>query len=213
MFFLLVLLTSSVFAQDDSSKRQILKPPAGAKVAIISFEDFECPDCGRAHPLLVEMSKKYSIPLVRHDFPLPQHPWAMQAALINRYIESKNPKLASEYRDQVYANQPQFGEDADKFRTWAMQWASSHGVPIPFVIDPEGKFKEAIDRDRDLGRRINIEHTPTIYVVTNSPAAQQPFVEVVDRTQLAQIIEDAKRAAGPDTAPTHTRTAHRTKKS
>ena len=29
-----------------------LHPPAGARVAIIEFEDLECPDCGRANPIL-----------------------------------------------------------------------------------------------------------------------------------------------------------------
>jgi hypothetical protein len=29
-----------------------LKPPPGARVAIIEFEDLECPDCANANPLL-----------------------------------------------------------------------------------------------------------------------------------------------------------------
>ena len=29
-----------------------LKPPPGAHVAIVEFEDMECPDCARANPLL-----------------------------------------------------------------------------------------------------------------------------------------------------------------
>ena len=28
-----------------------LKPPAGARVAIIEFEDMECPDCAAANPV------------------------------------------------------------------------------------------------------------------------------------------------------------------
>ena len=194
-----VFIASALFAQANLEKLQVLKPPAGAKVAIISFEDFECPDCGRAHPLLVEMSKKYNIPLVRRDFPLPQHTYAMDAALINRYLESKDPKIASEYRDAVYANQIQFGEDANAFRSWATQWAASKGYPLPFVIDPTGKFAAQIHADQDLGRRINIDHTPTIYIVTSNRSTE-PFVEVVDRTQLSQMIEDAKKQAGANSA-------------
>lgn len=199
--FALALFVSALFvpagsAQVSPEKLQILKPPPGAKVAIISFEDFQCPDCGRAHPLLVEMAKKYDIPLVRRDFPLPQHPYAMEAAIINRYLESKNPKIASEYRDAVYANQPQFGETSDEaFRQWVVPWAASKGVPLPFVVDPTGKFAAEIHVDQDLGRRINIDHTPTIYIVTSNRSAE-PFVEVVDRAQLSQMIEDAKKQAG-----------------
>ena len=31
-----------------------LKPPPGAKVAIVEWEDMECPDCAHANPLLKE---------------------------------------------------------------------------------------------------------------------------------------------------------------
>ena len=48
-----------------------LRPPAGARVAIIEFDDMECPDCARANPLLREAAAKYNIPWMRHDFPLP----------------------------------------------------------------------------------------------------------------------------------------------
>lgn len=191
----LIAFALTAFAQSSLDKLQLLKPPAGAGVAIVSFEDFQCPDCGRAHPVLTEMAKKYDIPFVRHDFPLPQHPYAMEAAIINRYLESKNPKIASQFRDAVYANQPQFGMTDDiAFRNWVTQWAEMKGTPLPFVIDPTGKFAAEIHADQDLGRRINIDHTPTIYIVTSNRTTE-PFVEVVDRDQLSQMIEDAKKAA------------------
>src|SRR3984957_15758138 len=31
-----------------------LKPPPGARVAIVEFYDLECPDCARANPLLIQ---------------------------------------------------------------------------------------------------------------------------------------------------------------
>ncbi len=207
--FASTLFAAALFAQSSLEKLQILKPPPGAKVAIVSFEDFQCPDCGRAHPLLLEMAKKYDIPVVRHDFPLPQHPYAMEAAIINRYLESKNPQVASEYRDAVYANQPQFGETDDvAFRNWVTQWAASKGVPLPFVIDPTGKFAAEIHADQDLGRRINIDHTPTIYIVTSNRSTE-PFVEVVNRDQLSRMIEDAKQAAAESPAPRAKRVARK----
>jgi hypothetical protein len=42
-----------------------LKPPAGARVAIIEFEDLECPDCANANSLLKEAAAKYNIPWMR----------------------------------------------------------------------------------------------------------------------------------------------------
>ncbi len=82
-----------------------LRPPAGARVAIVEFEDMECPDCGRANPLLREAAAKYKIPLVRHDFPLPMHAWSFDAAVNARWFDLKSKALGDEYRDEVFANQ------------------------------------------------------------------------------------------------------------
>ena len=83
-----------------------LKPPAGTRVAIVEFEDMECPDCARANPLLKEASEKYKIVWVRHDFPLAFHAWSFQAAVNARWFDLKSKKLGDEYRDAVFANQP-----------------------------------------------------------------------------------------------------------
>src|ERR1700747_1311155 len=69
-----------------------LKPPAGARVAIVEFEDMECPDCARANPLLRDAAANYKIPWVRHDFPLPFHAWSMQAAVNARWFDTKSKK-------------------------------------------------------------------------------------------------------------------------
>src|ERR1700678_2818417 len=83
-----------------------LKPPLGARVAIIEFEDMECPDCRAANPLLKEASDTYKIPWVRHDFPLAFHAWSFQAAVNARWFDTKSKKLGDQYRDEVFANQP-----------------------------------------------------------------------------------------------------------
>jgi protein-disulfide isomerase len=65
----------------------MLKPPAGQKVAIIEWEDLECPACAHAFPLVHSAVKQYNIPLVRYDFPLQMHVWSHDAAIIARYIQ------------------------------------------------------------------------------------------------------------------------------
>jgi len=46
----------------------LLKPPAGAKIAIYKFEDLECPACAHAYPIVHAAAERYKIPVVRHDF-------------------------------------------------------------------------------------------------------------------------------------------------
>jgi protein-disulfide isomerase len=166
-----------------------LKPPPGARVAIVEFEDMECPDCARANPLLKEAADKYKIPWVRHDFPLPFHAWSFNAAVNARWFDTRSKKLGDEYRDSVFADQPSI-TDLDHLVKFTQAFAQSHGIALPFAMDPQGKLASDVKADYALGQRIGIEHTPTIWVVTaNSKGA--PFVEVVDRNKLYQLIDQA----------------------
>jgi protein-disulfide isomerase len=168
-----------------------LKPPPGARVAIVEFEDMECPDCARANPLLKEASERYKIPWVRHDFPLPQHAWSFQAAVNARWFDQKaGKKVGDEYRDAIFANQPSFGDNPSLMNDFTQKFAADHKIAFPFNVDPQGKLAADVKADYALGQRIGIEHTPTIWVVT-SQSKGAPFVEVVDRTKLYQMIDQA----------------------
>jgi len=180
-----------------------LKPPAGARVAIIEFEDMECPDCANANAVLKEAAAKYNIPWVRHDFPLPFHPWSFQAAVNARWFDTKSKKLGDDYRDAVFASQPSI-TSMDVLRQFTENFAKNHSVQLPFAMDPQGKLAASVKADYALGQRIGIEHTPTIWVSTsNSKGA--PFVEVVDRSKLYQLIDQAIA----DTKSTPVKTAHK----
>jgi protein-disulfide isomerase len=166
-----------------------LRPPAGARVAIVEFEDLECPDCAHANPLLKEAAAKYKIPWVRHDFPLPFHAWSFNAAVNGRWFDLKSKALGDEYRDSVFENQPQI-TSPEILHDFTEKFAQSKGIAMPFAVDPQGKLAAAVKADYALGQRVGIEHTPTIWVATaNSKGA--PFVEVVDRSKLYQLIDQA----------------------
>ena len=169
-----------------------LRPPAGAKVAIVEFEDLECPDCSRANPLLKEAAAKYKIPWVRHDFPLPFHAWSFNAAVNARWFDLKSKALGDEYRDAVFSNQPQI-VSPEVLHDFTDKFAQSKGISMPFAADPQGKLAAEVKADYALGQRIGIEHTPTIWVVTASTKGS-PFVEVVDRTKLYELIDEALAA-------------------
>lgn len=174
-----------------------LKPPPGARVAIVEFADMECPDCARANPLVREAAAHYKIPLLRHDFPLPFHNWSTQAAINARWFDTKGKKIGDEYRDEVFANQSSI-VDLNGLRAFTEKFAQNHKLALPFSIDPQGKLAALVKADYALGQRIGIEHTPTIWIVT-AHSKGAPFVEVVDRSVLFQLIdqalEDTKGAA------------------
>ena len=166
-----------------------LRPPAGAKVAIYEFEDLECPDCARANPLLKEAAAKYHIPWARHDFPLPFHTWSFDAAVNARWFDTKGKKIGDDYRDAVFAAQPSI-QTQDDLLKFTEKFATDHKLALPFVVDPQGKLAAEVKADYALGQSIGIQHTPTIWVVTNKTSGV-PFVEVLDRNRLYEMLDGA----------------------
>ena len=125
----------------------ILKPPAGAKVAIIEFEDLECPACAKAFPVVHEAVAHYRIPLEERDYPLRMHLWSHEAAIYARYMKDKiSPDLALDYRRQVFASQFRI-TSKDDLNNFTKQYLSSKGKQMPFVVDPTGPV-----RPRGAGR-------------------------------------------------------------
>jgi protein-disulfide isomerase len=172
-----------------------LKPPAGHSVAIIEFYDLECPMCAQTNPELIAAANQYKIPWIRHDFLIPGHLWSPQAAVTARYLDTKSEKLGNDYRDYIFANQTSIETPVD-LRNWTQKFAQSHGIALPFAIDPMGKFAAAIQADIDLGQRIGVDHTPTIFIVASGGRAPA-YTEVVDRSRIFQTIDqvlaEAKR--------------------
>ena len=180
---LVVVLATSLGVSQDAS---LLRPPKGAPVALIVFEDLQCPMCRQDSPLEEQAAKAHKIPLIRYDFPLPMHNWSYQAAVIAHYFDSRSKELGQQFRDYIFQHQPEIMPD--NLQTYAERFASDHKVELPFVVDPQGKFAAEVNAQRDLGRKVGIQHTPTIYVVT-SKNPSRPFVEVTDTNQLFQTIE------------------------
>jgi len=186
LFLALISFAFLAAAQDPA----LLRPPKGAQVAIIVFEDLQCPKCRMDAPLVANAGKTYKIPVVRHDFPLPMHNWSYNAAVIARYFDTHSKELGNQFRDYIFQHQPEI--TPDNLQAFAQRFATDHKVDLPFVVDPQGKFAALVNEDKDLGRRVGIQHTPTIYVVSGKPQAK-PFMEVENPDkQLYQLIEAMK---------------------
>ena len=59
------------------------------------------------------------------------------------------------------------------------------------MVDPPGKFAADVNADRDLGKAIKLDHTPTVYVVS-SRHPDKPYVEVDPRqidSRLYAVID------------------------
>src|ERR1700690_1865587 len=93
-----------------------LRPPKGAQVALVVFEDLQCPDCRRAAPL---------------------HNWALDAAVIPRYFDTVSKQLGNDFRDYIFQHQPEITPPT--LRGFAEKFATEHKVDLPFVVDPRSE--------------------------------------------------------------------------
>jgi protein-disulfide isomerase len=187
----LMMIPAILWAGDTSA----LRPPKDAAVALIAFEDLQCPDCADAEALLQEASAKYRIPLVRKDFPLPMHNWSFEAHVIARYFDTKpdakDTALGEQFRRWVYANQSSINKE--NLRGMADRFADQHGVELPANYDPTGELKKLVLADFALGQQVGVIHTPTVYVVSTSQRGA-PFVETLDKAKLFAMIEQLQAA-------------------
>ena len=176
------------------------RPPAGIRLAIIEFEDLECPLCALSAPIVHEAMNRYNIPRVHHDFIIPSHIWSRTAAINARYLEDHvSPKLAEDFRRDVFANQSRIASRDDLF-AFTRAWFQSHRQTMPFVLDPNGRCADEVQADCALAIRSGVAHTPTIIVAT-----QNQWIEVTDPKQLDRAIQAATTSLHQTTPQKRTR--------
>jgi protein-disulfide isomerase len=189
-----MMMIAAGIAADAPGDTSALHPPAGSRMALVVFEDLECPACAAADPLLLQAERNYGLPLVRHDFILPQHKWSKDAHIMARYFDTQSPKLGEEFRQYIFANQRSIYNQG-LLRTWADKFAAAHHTPLPMFYDPTGALRAKVEADTKLGWEMAVRQTPTIYVVSNSP--QMPYVKVPEQGKLFETIEQVKAALPP----------------
>lgn len=171
----------------------LLKPPSNSKVAIVVFEDLGCPHCAAAHPIELEAAAATKVPIERYDLPIPGHVWTYEGAVCARYIQDRiNPALANQFRTDLFAAQMKIASKEDVLQ-FTQSWLQRHGKQMPFVIDPDGSLAKQVDADVDLGRKLNVNWTPTIVVVTDHK--QQVIcgadAQGEDPREIAPVVEAA----------------------
>jgi protein-disulfide isomerase len=167
-----------------------LEIPRGADVAIVVFEDLQCPDCRRAHPELLAAAKSSDVPIVIHDFPIKRHAWAFPAAILARHFTLQSPELGVEFRTFIFANQPDI--TPDNLREQSERFAAQHQQRLPAVVDPDGKLLGLVQADYDLGVKIGLEYVPLIFVVSRDTGPSR-WTEVTDTQKLGEVIADFRK--------------------
>ena len=191
---------------DTFKDTSMFKPPAGARVAVLEWQDLECPACAHAFPIVHAAVAHYNIPLVERDFPLGgAHIWSLDAAVWARYLQDKvSPKVGDEYRGAIFAAQMGINSKDDMLN-FTRRFFASHNVQMPFVPDPSGQLMKEVQADKALGTKMGLQHTPTIIV-----CSAREWVHVTDVSLLYQTIDEVEAKAGPAEPAVKTAAAKKT---
>lgn len=115
-----------------------------------------------------------------------------------RFLQDKvSPRVAEEYRSDVFKSQMMIGSK-DDLRSFNMRWMQKHHLQMPFAVDPTGQLAKEVQADYDLGMRLRVEFTPTIVVVTDNEyqvVAGAPDFPI-DTSLLLPVVEGALKKAG-----------------
>jgi len=153
--------------------------PAAAPITIIEFSDYQCPYCARVTPTLDKLRTAYpdKIRIVFKDFPLPNHAQAPKAAE-GAHCAGEQSKYW-EMHDRLFANPQALDVAALK------QHATTLGLDQTKFTEclDSSKFGEAVKADMELGSKLGINSTPTLYVNGRPVVGAQPyeyFVAVIE---------------------------------
>lgn len=135
--------------------------PENALLTVVEFTDLQCPYCSQIAPVLDTLARKHpqEVRVVFKHFPLSFHPMAKPAAAAAIAAGKQGKFFAFRYKvaphfrtlkDSLYmAVAKEIGLNLEQFQK-------------DMAISPE--VERIISEDMDLGRKLGVEGTPTIYV-------------------------------------------------
>jgi protein-disulfide isomerase len=132
-----------------------------ALVTLVEFADFECPFCGRAHPIVKDVLARMDgdIRFVHRHFPLTQaHPHALSAALAAEAAGAQGQFWPM--HDTLFENQDALENDD------LISYAEELGLDLErFVADFENETHlDKVRNDFRSGVRSGVNGTPTFFV-------------------------------------------------
>lgn len=140
---------------------------------IVIFSDFECPTCAADDPDIQKLSNELAqhahrgYRFVFAEFPLPYHPWAYLAAEVDACVFRTQRRDYLPFRSLLFGQQEQI--HPDHAREDIAKLLSGVGLDPKTIMScvDSGYAVNAIKTSMEVGNKIGIAGTPTIYVSGN----------------------------------------------
>jgi protein-disulfide isomerase len=179
-----------------------------SQVKLMVFSDYMCPGCGVfATQIEPQMRSTFGDRIIEeyHDFPLVSiHKYSFVAARAGRCAEEQSKFW--EMHDMLFAHQREWSFTKQPPIPEFMRYATDAGLDkkaFESCINSD-KFTELVTANMELGDRIGVGSTPTVYI--NGRASVNPMAWDVISKEIEQALGGAAPAATTtaDTATTTT---------
>jgi protein-disulfide isomerase len=135
--------------------------PADAPVTLLEYGDYECPHCGRAHPIVSAVLRRLGsqVRFAYRHFPLTQiHPHAQHAAEIAEAAAEQGQFWAM--HDLLFENQEAL-DDED-----LLEYAAELGIDPEWAASALAgqQYTDEVQRDFMSGVRSGVNGTPTFFI-------------------------------------------------
>lgn len=174
-----------------------------AKVALVNFDDLECPFCAKLHSELFPDTLNHYKGLIKiayRDMPLEElHPWAMHAAVNANCLAAQSGTAYWNYVDYLHTHGEDItGPDRDVKKSDAMLDKTALDQGEKDKLDA-AKLSACVAKQDQSGVReemkladsLNIEQTPTLYVNGESIEGALPedvLWRAIDRALLSEGV-------------------------
>ena len=143
------------------SEHDHMRGPMDAPVTLVEYGDYQCPYCGKAHPIIEEIRRRMGDDLlfVFRNFPLTQiHPNAEHAAEAAEAAGAQDHFW--EMHDLLYERQ--FALDDENL----LEYAAELELDVPRLVAEleQGTYRDRVRDDFRGGVRSGVNGTPTFYI-------------------------------------------------
>ena len=161
-----------------------------APVTLEEFGDFQCPPCAMLSEPIHQLEKDYrpKLRVVFHNFPLPVHAHAREAALVAEAAGLQGRFW--EMHDLLYREQAIWSK-ANDVRTLFNSYAGMLNLDVErFKSDMDGgQVSERVMADQKQGASLGVQNTPTIFL--NNRAVDP---KSLNPDALRKEVQDAVKA-------------------
>jgi protein-disulfide isomerase len=164
--------------------------PAGAKVTIVEFSNFECPYCIQSWAKMKELLGKYpqDIQYVFKNYPLQRQGKAFDLSAMISAVEEVNKDAFWLIHDFMFSDEGQIfvkaGNDAVKQKIEQMLKEKGYSLQAFQEALETGKGNKRVEANLAVGDKIHVRGTPT--VILNGTLATNPLTEKMIESYLGK---------------------------